>query len=115
MASLQRKLRLSRQTTRRARSAPTAGKRHVRRGGGSSPITLVLCFLHAILKMKKHCAGQLRHQVLDRAWQVYQAATKRQFSQRLRRGRVDAVAPQRAGGHDGVEDVSPSDRLHSGL
>ena len=48
-------------------------------------ITLVLCFLHAILKMKKHCAGQLRHQGLDRAWQVSQAATKRQFSQRLRR------------------------------
>jgi hypothetical protein len=33
-------------------------------------ITLVRCLLHAILKMKKHCAGQLRHQVLDRAWQV---------------------------------------------
>ena len=48
-------------------------------------IKLVLCFLHSILKIKKHCAGQLRHQVLDRAWQVYQAATKRQFSQRLRR------------------------------
>jgi hypothetical protein len=48
-------------------------------------ITLVLCFLHSILKIKKHCAGQLRHQVLDRAWQVYQAATKRQFAQRLRR------------------------------
>ena len=48
-------------------------------------IKLVLCFLHSILKIKKHCAGQLRHQVLDKAWQVYQAATKRQFSQRLRR------------------------------
>jgi hypothetical protein len=48
-------------------------------------ITLVLCFLHSILKIKKHCAGQLRHRVLDRAWQLYQAATKRQFAQRLRR------------------------------
>jgi hypothetical protein len=48
-------------------------------------ITLVRCFLHAILKRKKHCAGPLRHQVLDRAWQVSQAATTRQFSQRLRR------------------------------
>jgi hypothetical protein len=48
-------------------------------------IPLVLYFLHAILKMKKHCAGPLRHQVLDKAWQVYQAATQRQFSQRLRR------------------------------
>ena len=46
---------------------------------------MVLCFLHSILKIKKYCAGQLRHRVLDRAWQVYQAATKRQFSQRLRR------------------------------
>ena len=35
--------------------------------------------------MKKHCAGQLRHQVLDKAWQVSQAVTTRQFAQRLRR------------------------------
>jgi hypothetical protein len=48
-------------------------------------ITVVLCFLHSILKMQKHCAGQWRHQVLDKAWQVYQAATKRQCAQRLRR------------------------------
>jgi hypothetical protein len=47
---------------------------------------VVLCFLHAILKMKQYCAGQWRHRVLDRAWHVYQAATTRQFSQRLRRG-----------------------------
>jgi hypothetical protein len=44
-----------------------------------------LCFLHSILKIQKHCAGQLRHQVLAKAWQVYQAATNRQFAQRLRR------------------------------
>ena len=48
-------------------------------------ITVVLCFLHAILKMKKYWAGQWRQRVLDRAWQVYQAATTRQFAQRLRR------------------------------
>ena len=48
-------------------------------------ITVVLCFLHSILKIQKHCAGPLRHQILDRAWRVYQAATKRQFAQRLRR------------------------------
>jgi hypothetical protein len=48
-------------------------------------ITVVLCFLHSILKIQKHCAGPLRHQILDKAWQVYQAATKRQFAQRLRR------------------------------
>ena len=83
-ARVPRKRRLSRQTPRRARSAPTAGKRHVRRGGGSSPRSRWCCAF-SVQKMKKHCAGQVRHQVLDRAWQVYQAATTRQFSQRLRR------------------------------
>jgi hypothetical protein len=48
-------------------------------------ITLVRCGLHSILKIQKHCAGQLRHQVLDKAWQVPQAATTRQCVQRLRR------------------------------
>jgi hypothetical protein len=48
-------------------------------------ITLVLCFLHSILKIQDRCTGMLRHQVLERAWQVYQATTKRQFAQRLRR------------------------------
>jgi hypothetical protein len=48
-------------------------------------ITLVLCFLHSMLKIRDRCTGALRHQVLDRAWQVYQATTKRQFAQRLRR------------------------------
>ncbi len=48
-------------------------------------LTLVLCYLHSILKIKERCRGALRRQVLDRAWRVYQAATKGQFSQRLRR------------------------------
>lgn len=48
-------------------------------------LTLVLCFLHAILKIKERCRGALRRQVLKRAWGVYQAATKGQFAQRLRR------------------------------
>lgn len=48
-------------------------------------LTLVLCFLHAILKLTDRCRGALRHQVLDRAWAVYQAVTKAQFAQRLRR------------------------------
>ena len=56
-------------------------------------INLVLCFLPSILKMKKHWAGQLRHHVLDKAGQVYQAATKRQFAQRLRRVAEWAPAP----------------------
>ena len=86
-------------------------------GRGLFPkITLVLCFLHAILKMKKHCAGQVRHQVLDRALAGLSGSDHTAvFAAPAARGRVDAVAPQRAGGHDGVEEVSPSDRLHSGL
>jgi hypothetical protein len=48
-------------------------------------ITLVLCFLHSILKSKDRCTGALRHQVLERAWKVSQATTKRQCAQRLRR------------------------------
>jgi hypothetical protein len=48
-------------------------------------LTLVLCFLHSILKLTERCRGPLRAQVLDRAWFVYQAVTKVQFAQRLRR------------------------------
>ncbi len=48
-------------------------------------LTLVLCFLHSILKIKERCRATLRRHVLDRAWHVYQAATTRQFSQRRRR------------------------------
>lgn len=48
-------------------------------------LTLVLCYLHSILKIKERCRNALRRQVLDRAWHVYQAATQGQFSQRLRR------------------------------
>ncbi len=48
-------------------------------------IPLVLCFLHALLKSKDRCTGAVRHQVLERAWKVSQATTKRQCAQRLRR------------------------------
>ena len=48
-------------------------------------LTLILCFLHSILKIKDRCRGALRAQVLDRAWRVYEAQTRRQFSQRVRR------------------------------
>ena len=48
-------------------------------------MTGVLCCLHAIRQIQKHCAGPLRPQGLDRAWPVYQAATTRQWAQRLRR------------------------------
>jgi hypothetical protein len=48
-------------------------------------ITLVLCFLHSVLKIMDRCRGELRHHILERTWRVYQATTKRQFAQRLRR------------------------------
>jgi hypothetical protein len=48
-------------------------------------LTLVLCFLHSILKLTERCRGLLRARVLDRAWAVYHAGTKVQFAQRLRR------------------------------
>jgi hypothetical protein len=48
-------------------------------------LTLVLCFLHSVLKIKERCRWALRHQVLERTWHVYQAVTKGQFAQRLRR------------------------------
>jgi len=47
--------------------------------------TRVLCFLHALLKLTDRCRGGLRWQVLERPWYVYQAVTKAQFVQRLRR------------------------------
>ena len=48
-------------------------------------VTLVLCFLHITLKLRDRCRGLLRTAVLDRAWHIYEATTKRQFSQRARR------------------------------
>ena len=48
-------------------------------------LTLVLCFLHSILKIADRCRGALRHKVLDRAWGVYRATNKRAFAQRVRR------------------------------
>lgn len=48
-------------------------------------ISLILCFLHGVLKIRDRCRGELRKQVLKRAWHCYHAATPRQFSQRLRR------------------------------
>lgn len=48
-------------------------------------ITLILCFLHSILKIRDRCMGDLRRQALDKAWTVYQAVGKRSFAQRIRR------------------------------
>lgn len=53
-------------------------------------ITIVLCFLHSVLKVADSCLkrfGSLRKEVLDRAWNVYKATNKGEFSQRIRRFR----------------------------
>jgi hypothetical protein len=73
--------------TSQARSVCTDGWEATRQAwrGLFPKVTRVRCFLHALLQRKKPGAGQWRHQVLDKAWQVSQAATKRQFAQRLRR------------------------------
>lgn len=47
--------------------------------------TLMLCFLHGVLKVAERCRGALRETVLERVWHCYHAATARAFSQRLRR------------------------------
>jgi hypothetical protein len=48
-------------------------------------LTLVLCYLHAVLKIAACCTGDLRTRVLTRAWEAYHAPTKAAFAQRLRR------------------------------
>jgi hypothetical protein len=63
--------------------------------------TLVLCFLHSVLKIAKRCRGALRHSVLDKAWEVYRAETKRSFTQRVRRLREWS----RAGLEGGVAEM----------
>jgi hypothetical protein len=48
-------------------------------------ITLILCFLHSILKIEARCRGALRQRLRQRAWHVYQAPNKVHFAQRIRR------------------------------
>lgn len=51
-------------------------------------ITLIQCFLHAILTIRKVATKATRHlydEIVDRAWNAYKATTKRSFSQRIRR------------------------------
>ena len=53
-------------------------------------ITIVLCFLHSVLKLSKLCQkkwGELRFQIIGSLWGVYEATSKRSFAQRLRRFR----------------------------
>jgi hypothetical protein len=60
-------------------------------------VTLILCFLHGVLKVTERCRGPLRKQVLDRVWHCYEAPNRRQFSQRLRR--LGEWASQELSGH----------------
>jgi hypothetical protein len=80
-----------------ARSVCTDGWEATRQAwrGLLPKMKVVLGCLHALLKMKQYGAGQVRHRGRDRAWHVYQAATNRQFSQRLRRVAAWTPAPLR--------------------
>jgi len=52
-----------------------------------SNVSIILCFLHSILKIRK-CSDVLkglRSKLIGKGWHAYQARTKRQFSQRVRR------------------------------
>jgi len=50
-------------------------------------ITLILCFLHEVLKIREVCRSkpQQCQRLCQKLWEVYQGTTKRQFAQRLRR------------------------------
>jgi hypothetical protein len=54
-------------------------------------ITVILCFLHALLKIRDRATKALSKsfaQVQKRVWEAYHAPSKRAFSQRLRRLRA---------------------------
>ena len=54
-------------------------------------ITVVLCFLHAFIKIRdrtKKAFGELGQELQKRVWEAYHATSKRSFSQRLRRLRA---------------------------
>jgi len=58
-------------------------------------ITVILCFLHAFLKIRDWATKAFREvfeQVQQRVWEAYHAPSKRAFSQRLRRLRAWAKA-----------------------
>jgi hypothetical protein len=50
-------------------------------------VGIILCFLHSVLKIAERCGRDraMRRLVLGRVWAVYDACTRAQFSQRLRR------------------------------
>ena len=57
-------------------------------------VCIILCFLHSVLKIAERCGRDraMRRLVLGRVWAVYDACTRAQFSQRLRRLREWATA-----------------------
>ncbi len=50
-------------------------------------ITLILCFLHEVLKIREVCRSKPEQcqNLCQKLWKVYQGNTKREFAQRLRR------------------------------
>src|SRR6266567_2772217 len=50
-------------------------------------VCIILCFLHSVLKIAERCGRDraMRRLILGRVWAVYDACTRAQFSQRLRR------------------------------
>jgi len=50
-------------------------------------VCIILCFLHSVLKIAERCGRDRakRRLILGRVWAVYDACTRAQFSQRLRR------------------------------
>ena len=50
-------------------------------------ITLILCFLHEVLKIREVCRSQREQckSLCQKLWEVYQGKTKREWAQRLRR------------------------------
>jgi hypothetical protein len=73
----------------------TDGWEHTQRAWKSlfPGITVILCFLHAFLKIRDRCKRhkELLSSIADRVWNIYHAETVAQFSQRVRRLRQRAA------------------------
>jgi hypothetical protein len=63
-------------------------------------ICVILCFLHSVLKISDRCKRDpcTRTTLLDKAWAIYEAADRTEFSQRVRRFREWALAKLSEGG-----------------
>ena len=77
-------------------------------------VCIIRCFLHAVLNVSERCGRDLalRTLVLDRVWEVYEARTRAQFSQRLRRLREWATT-RLSEGQSGRWSSSSAARAHS--